>query len=144
MTFTAGKKQVPLTPSMFRMPELPGGPPRLRGARCRACGELFASRRAYCANCSSPDIEEQLLSTTGEIRTFTIVRQQPPGSLIAVPYVIASVRLDDGVNVQTLLTGIDPEKARIGMPVEIALEVVKEDEAGNDLVATFFRPRKQD
>ncbi len=127
---------------MFRMPERPGEPPRLFGARCRACGEVFAARRAYCANCSQPALEEILLSTTGVIRTFTIVRQQPPGSLIVPPYVIASVRLDDGVGVQSLLTEVDPEQVRIDMPVEIVLKAVKQDEAGNDLVATFFRPRK--
>ena len=138
---TAERKQIPLRPGMFRMPEKPGEPPRLLGTRCRACGELFAAKRAFCAHCSSPEMEEVLLSATGVIRTYTIVRQQPPGSLIAPPYVIASVRLDDGVNVQSLLTDIDPEKAHIDLPVEIVLKAVKQDEAGNDLVATFFRPR---
>ncbi len=141
MTQAPEKKQIPLRAGMFRMPERAGEPPRLVGVRCRACGELFASRRAYCANCSSPEMEETLLSPTGEVRTFTIVRQQPPGSLIAPPYVIASIRLDDGVNVQTIMTGIDPEKVRIGMPVAITLKAVKEDEAGNEVVATFFKPR---
>ncbi len=138
---TAETKQVPLRPGMFRMPEASGDPPRLVGSRCRACGELFAARRAYCAYCSSPEMEEVVLATTGVVRTFTIVRQQPPGSVMVPPYVIASVRLDDGVGVQSLLTGVDPEKVRIDMLVEICLKAVKQDEAGNDLVATFFRPR---
>ena len=142
MASAPGKKQIPLRPGMFQMPARPGEAPRLVGSRCRACGELFAARRAYCANCSKPELEEVLLSATGEIRTFTIVRQQPPGSLMVPPYVIASVRLDDGVGVQSLLTDIDPDQVRIGMPVEIVLKAVKEDEAGNELVATFFRPRK--
>ncbi len=138
---TAERKQLPLRAGMFRMPEAAGEPPRLLGTRCADCGELFAAKRAYCANCSGPRMEEVLLSTTGVVRTFTIVRQQPPGSLMVPPYVIASVRLDDGVNVQSLLADIDPEQVRIDMPVEIVLKAVKQDEAGNDLVATFFRPR---
>jgi uncharacterized OB-fold protein len=81
-----------------------------------------------------------LLSTTGVIRTFTIVREHSPGSLISPPYVIASVRLDDGINVQSVLTDVDPESVRVGMAVEIVLKAVKEDDAGNELVATFFRP----
>jgi uncharacterized protein len=133
---------VPLREGLFRMPRHIGGKPRLYGQRCLQCGQVFATQRVHCAACSSPDLERITLSQRGEVTTYTIVRQQLAGSLIRAPYVIARVRLPEGVTIQTILADVDPERDRIdiGMPVEICLREVSRDDSGNPIVNFFFRP----
>lgn len=145
---TPTRKLVPLRPGMFEMPESLEGTPRLYGSRCTACGEIFAdTRRVYCANCSQRALERITLGTTGEVYSYTTVRQPLRGSLIEPPYVIARVRLPEGVSVQTVLSDIEvpvdePPAVEIGMAVEICLKALKEDEDGNTVVNFFFRPAR--
>jgi uncharacterized protein len=134
---------VPLRDDLFEMPESLEGTPLLYGQRCRNCGEVFSGgRRVFCANCSAEALERITLSTSGEVYSYTTVRQALKGALVQPPYVIAQVRLPERVTVQTVLTGVEPEQVRIGMPVEICLRPLGEDEEGNTLVNFFFRPAK--
>lgn len=134
------KRMLPLREGLFRLPSSPGEEAHLIGSRCRRCGETFHPKRVYCAHCSSPDMEEITLSTRGTLHTYTIVRQTLPGSAVIAPYAIGRVRLPEGVTVQTVIIDCDPETLKIGMPMEMFIRKVKEDEAGNDLVSFFFRP----
>lgn len=135
------KKLVPLRPGMFKMPRTINGKPRIYGQRCTTCGEVFSSNRTYCANCHNETLERTMFGTSGEVSTFTIVHQQLRGALVEVPYVIARVRLPEGVGVQTILTDVEPEDVKIGMPVEICLRQLMEDDDGNPVVNFFFRPK---
>lgn len=142
MTATATKKGMrPLREGMFEMPESLEGKPRLYAQRCTACGEVFnTTQRAFCANCGKPALERVLLGTQGTIYTYTIVHQALRGSLMTPPYVIAQIRMPEGVVVQTIMTGLEPAQVRIGMPVEICLKEVSQSEEGEPLVTYFFRP----
>lgn len=131
--------RVPLRAGMFTMPE-DGSPPRLIGCRCAACGETFFPRRAFCAHCSSDRLEDVLLSRRGTIHTYTIVRQQLPGSAMTPPYAIVNVRLPEGVTVQSVMTDCDPADVRIGQEVEVVVRKIMENEAGEDVVNFLFRP----
>jgi uncharacterized OB-fold protein len=133
-------KLVPLREGMFKMPRSMNGKPRLLGQRCTSCGEQFSNQREFCANCCEPTLENVMFGTTGEITTYTTVRQQLPGALIEAPYVIARVCLDEGVSVQTILSEIEPDEVEIGMKVVSCLKQVMEDDNGNAVVNTFFKP----
>lgn len=142
---TSAQRMVPLRPGMFEMPDTIDGTPALYGQRCATCHETFGTTgREFCANCGEPALERVTLSTSGEVFTCTIVRQQLRGALVQVPYVLARVRLPEGVTVQTVLTEVDPAHAYIGMPVEICLKQLTEDEDGNAVVNFFFRPSKSE
>lgn len=136
----AAPKLVPLREGMFKMPRSINGKPRLLGQRCTSCGEQFSNQRKFCANCCQPTLEAVTFGTSGEITTYTTVRQQLPDALIKVPYVIARVRLDEGVSVQTILTEVEPDEVTIGMKVVSCLKQVTEDSSGNAVVNSFFRP----
>jgi uncharacterized OB-fold protein len=143
MTSSSVKKLVPLRPGMFEMPETLEGTPRLYGQRCRDCGEVFASaQRVFCANCSSQALERITLGARGEVHSYTVVHQQLRGALVEAPYVIARVKLAEGVTVQTILADVDPAEVRTGMPVEICLRALGETEQGDTLVNFFFRPER--
>ena len=107
----AERKQVPIKGARLRL----GDSPALLGSRCPGCGEHFYPPRYVCLNCYHEGLEEVALSTRGELYSFTIARVALPGTLMTPPYVIAQVRLTEGVQVATVLTDIDPEAARIGM-----------------------------
>lgn len=134
------KKQVPLKEGLFKLPSSPAEKGYLIGSKCRTCGETFFSKRVYCANCTGADIEEVALNTRGKLHTFTISRVVPPGSIMQAPYVIAQVRLPEGVLVTSVLTDCNFEALDIGMDVELVIEKVMEDEEGNEVMAFKFKP----
>jgi len=41
-----------------------------------------------------------------------------------VPYVLATVELDEGIRMLAFLPDLDPDAIRIGMPLEVRFEVV--------------------
>lgn len=130
----------PLRPGMFNLPDRVDAPVHLLGGRCRNCGEAFFPKRVFCASCSSGDMENVELSDGGLIETFTVVRQQPPGSAMVPPYAIVRVRLDGGPSVQTVMANCDPEQVRIGDRVQLVAHRVMEDEAGATVVSFMAQP----
>jgi len=132
----------PLRPGMFRLPDRLDAPVQLLGGRCRACGEPFFPKRTYCAACTSGDQEDVEFAPSGVIETFTIVRQQLPGSAMVPPYAIVRVKLDDGPGIQTVATNCDPESIRIGDRVQLVAHRVMDDEAGNTVVSFMAQPVK--
>jgi uncharacterized OB-fold protein len=133
-------KLVPLREGMFQMPDQVDGPAALMGSRCRNCGEPFFPARVYCAACTSGDMEAVAFAETGVIETFTVVRQQPPNSVMVPPYAIVRVHLDGGPGVQTVMATDDVDAARIGARVRLAVRRLNEDEAGNTVVSFMARP----
>lgn len=142
MTTDSKVRMKPLREGLFEMPETLDGTPLLLGQRCTNCREVFAGiERSFCANCCEPTLERTTLSTRGEVFTYTVVRQQLRGALVEVPYVMARVRLPEGVTIQTVLVDVEPDEVRIGMPVDVCLKQLGEDD-GSILVNFFFRPAK--
>lgn len=135
------QRLVPLREGMFEMPDTIEGTPKLFGQKCTACNEVFnTTERVYCANCSEEALERITLSTEGTVFSYTIVRQQLNGALIQAPYVMARVKLAEGVTVQTIITDIELEDVTVGMPVKICLKQLSEDEEDRPIVNFFFRP----
>jgi uncharacterized OB-fold protein len=130
----------PLRAGMFKVPDRVDAPVHLLGSRCRQCGEPFFPKRVYCAACTSGDMADEEFADSGEIDTFTIVRQQPPNSVMVPPYAIVRVRLDGGPSIQTVMATDDVDAARIGAGVRLAARRLEEDEAGNTLISFMARP----
>jgi len=85
----------------------------------------------------SDDVEWFLCSGRGEIYTFTVTHQnQAPGFREALPYVLAYVTLEEGVQMLTNIVDCPPDEVRIGMPVEVTFEDVTDD-----IAIPRFRPR---
>jgi uncharacterized OB-fold protein len=135
------RPRVPIEPGYFTIPEDPGEAPRLLGSRCRACGEHFFPRRVVCARCLAQDCEDVLLGPSGTLYTWTYVhfplfaakRAEHGG------YAVGQVDLPEGPRVQAVLSG-GPEDFRIGMPMQLELEALRESKQGEDVVIFRFRP----
>lgn len=96
--------------------------------RCRACGTLQHYPRGVCAGCWATELEWRPSSGRGTVYTFTVThRSQARGFKDEVPYVLAWVELEEGVQVLTNLVGCDPARVAIGMAVEVTFEDVNPD-----------------
>ena len=115
---------------------------RLIGSRCLKCGKIYFPRRLVCAVCGSRKLEDYKLSEKGKIKTFTVIRRSPPlGYEKNVPYVVAVVELEDGVNVLSQIVDVSPEEVKIGMPVELTFRRVRENGKEGIIEYGFkFRP----
>lgn len=133
--------RVPIESGFFTIPEDPSAPPVLLGSRCPACGEHAYPRRVVCARCLHEGCDDVELSGTGTLHTWTYVHvplfAKKDGSVGA--YGVGQIDLPEGPRVQSILVG-GPGDFEIGMAMEIDLETLSQDEAGDDVVIYRFRP----
>ena len=91
--------------------------------RCNRCGHFQHYPRAFCLNCDAEDLEMQPVSGAGRIYSFTITHRSPYIDL-PPPYVVALVRLDEGVTLLTNIVTAEPERLRCDQPVQVAFQKV--------------------
>ena len=127
-------KQVPLVDYLAL-----GDDPHLVANECTSCGARFFDRRNACASCGGTGFKKADISTTGEVRAFTIVAFAARG--VPVPYVAALVDCG-GTSVRANLINVepDPEHVTLGMKVRLATEVIGADEEGTEAIGFGFEP----
>jgi uncharacterized OB-fold protein len=96
---------------------------RLVVQRCAACGELRHYPQPLCPLCRSDAWTWTPLSGRGTVYTFTVTHQAfHPAWADRVPYVVATIELDEGVRMVTDLPPGDIAHVAIGAPVECFFE----------------------
>ena len=90
---------------------------RLLVKHCTACGKPHWYPRPQCPLCMGDQTDWKESSGLGNIYTFSVSRRVGP-----VPYVIAYVRLDDGVTVLTNIVDCDFDALRIGDRVKVVMQ----------------------
>lgn len=135
----AAKGPLPVVPYL----KIPAdGPPHLEAQQCNGCGAIFLAERNTCAHCGESGLmRAKPLANTGSLYVYSIVHRSFPG--VAVPYVSAIVDLDGGGTVKGNLINIepDPEKIRMGMPVEVVYQIAPTKDAdGNEYLTYYFQP----
>lgn len=99
----------------------------LRVQRCGNCGTFCHVPKEICPSCHSSQRSWEPIAETGTVYTYTVVHRAPtPGYQAEAPYVIAFVEMDAGVRMSGRLRGLDPESARVGLPVRAAYADVTE------------------
>jgi uncharacterized protein len=111
----------------------------LEANECTSCHARFFDRRNACASCGGNDFVKAPISTTGEVRAFTIVAFAAPG--VRVPYVAALVDCG-GTSVRANIINVepDPEHVTLGMKVRLATEVIGTDDNGTEAIGFGFEP----
>jgi uncharacterized OB-fold protein len=107
----------------------------LRVQRCGACQALRHPPGPMCPRCGATDPSYVLASGRGEIYSY-VVHHHPPVPGRDLPFVVALVELEEGVRVLGELQGVEPERVRIGMPVEVVF-----DRIDDELTLPAWRPR---
>ena len=138
-------KRIPIREDLFTTPLDNLEKVRMKGSRCRNCGEVFMGKSANCASCSSTDMEELTLSNRGTLWTYTLIRYQPPGDYKGpvnpfVPFAEGLVELPEGIRVLAPVKDCDLDKVKIGMPLMLVVHELFQDADGNQVVAFYFRP----
>jgi uncharacterized protein len=122
--------------------------PWLIGSVCEDCGTVTFPRQDSCPRCTSQRVSERQLGRRGTLWTWTIQCFPPKSPPYAVasaedfePYGVGYVELPGEVRVEARLTEHDPERLRIGMPMELTLSPAP----GDSGTMTFaFRPLEED
>jgi hypothetical protein len=81
------------------------------------------------------------LAERGELYVYSITYRSFPG--VETPFVSAVVDLDGGGTLKGTLKNVepDPEKIRMGMPVEVIYEIApRKDRDGNEYLTYTFQP----
>jgi len=143
MTEAATRRRVPIEPGFFTIPDAVDEPPRLLGSRCRACGEHFFPRRRVCARCLAEGCEDVLLGPDGTLFTWTWVYVPFFGGRRGegAGYAVGQVDLPEGPRIQAVLSG-GKDAFRIGLPMQLELEAVRETPEGEAVVIHRFRPAR--
>lgn len=136
------RKRVALEEEVLRLASAPGEKDRLVANKCIKCGLVFFPKRHHCAKCAGTDLVEIALSPKATLRSFAVVHQKPRFAQIEPPYVVGEVAMPERVAVYAVIAG-DPRDLKMGMPVELITDKVRDDEAGNEVVGYKFRPLKK-
>jgi len=129
------KTKVPAVEGLFTMDPQE---PRLLGTRCRACGTyFFPAEKTFCRNpaCDEADLEVVPLSRSGTVWSYTSASYKPPPPFVAKepfePFTIAAVELEEeGITVLgQVADGIGVDALKAGMPMELVLRELYEDDA---------------
>ncbi len=102
--------------------------------RCVTCGGTVFIPQPFCPHCLGRELEWMAAAGTGRVVTYTVVwRPQTPA--FDVPYVIAVVALDEGVDLLTNLTDVVPDQVSIGMRVQVRFVPMS-----GEITLPFFAP----
>ena len=97
----------------------------LRFQRCSECGTWRHVPREMCAECGSFRWDWDRSSGRGTIFTWTVVvRALHPAFKESVPYAPVVIEMEEGVRVLSEVVDCSPDELEIGMPVEVAFELV--------------------
>lgn len=89
----------------------------------------------------SDDVEEKLLSPTGILHSFTVVRRSMPE--FTVPYVLALVDFPEGVRVMAQVETEDPDSLEFGEEMALTVGVIKKAPDGTDVRSYKFIPARE-
>ena len=93
---------------------------RLLVQRCNACGGYQHYPRALCTSCGATDLAFDDATGAGTVVSWTVVHRAPSESFTP-PYVVALVRLDEGVQLLTNIVAA-PDAVRCDQPVTVTWE----------------------
>jgi uncharacterized OB-fold protein len=101
---------------------------RLIIQKCGACGEYVFYPRIACPHCAADSLEWVEASGKGTVYSFTVVENNAPSSFLAdMPFVVAVIRLEEGVQLLSNVVGCDPGQVECDMPVEVTFEKLDDE-----------------
>jgi len=106
--------------------------------RCSDCNKYIFYPRLVCPHCFSDNVGWVQASGRGTVYSYTVVQSNAPSSFLDdIPYVVAVIRLEEGVQMLSNIVGCDPSELRCDMPVEVTFEKLTDE-----FTLPKFRPAK--
>jgi len=90
---------------------------------CGACDSWIFYPSRWCTACYSQDLTWRAASGTGAVWSFSVIHQAPYAAFeVDVPYILATIRLSEGVQMMTNLINCDIDQVTVGMAVQFTTE----------------------
>ena len=87
---------------------------------CTDCDKPIMYPRRFCPHCLNDNLTFRPSEGRGEIYTMTVQVAGPPSGFgDKLPYVVAVIKLDEGVQLMSNIVGDDRESAQIGDRVRV-------------------------
>lgn len=87
---------------------------------CEECGRYHFYPRSLCPFCRSARLIWSAASGRGTVYSFSVIHRAPsPAFAGDVPYVVATVALEEGPHLMTNIVGCKTDEVRIGMAVVV-------------------------
>lgn len=94
---------------------------------CNSCARHIHYPRIACPHCSSEDLGWREASGRGTIYSYTVVESNAPSAFIEdIPYVVAVIRLEEGVQMLSNVVDCDPYILRCDQPVEVTFKALND------------------
>ena len=104
--------------------------------RCGECERAIMYPKLFCPFCLSDKLSWAEATGRGSVYTYTVQhRGGPSGFDDGVPYVLAVIQLDEGVQMMSNIVGEDATEVACGDRVEVDFETVD----NSDVVLPVFR-----
>ena len=96
--------------------------------KCQDCNNHIFYPRIACPHCFSDKVEWVEASGKGTVYSYTVVTNNAPSAFIAdMPFVIAIVKLEEGVQMLSNIIKCNPDDVVCDMPVEVTFEKLDEE-----------------
>lgn len=96
---------------------------RLMLQHCQDCDRTIHYPRIECPHCGSGRLDWRAASGRGSIYSFTVVQSNAPSAFAAdQPYVVAVIRLEEGVQMLSNIVQCDPQRLQCDQMVEVVFE----------------------
>ncbi|MGE0291128.1 MAG: Zn-ribbon domain-containing OB-fold protein [Hyphomonadaceae bacterium] len=103
---------------------------------CDACAKFIFYPRLACPHCGSEEIRWRGACGRGSVYSYTVVENNAPSAFIAdMPYVVAVIRLAEGVQMLSNIVDCAPAELHCDMDVVVTFERLNDD-----FVLPKFRP----
>lgn len=122
-------------PDLLEVPA-DGGPPYLKGYRCRACGQLDFPKLSPCPNCWGEEFDVVPLSRRGKLYSFSDIYVGQAG--MKPPYSFGYVDLPEDLRIFAQLEGA-PGGFVCDEEVELVVGPIRDNRDGVPLVSYKFR-----
>ena len=96
--------------------------------KCVDCNKIIFYPRLFCPHCHSAALTWKKASGKGTVYTYTVVCSNSHSAFLDdIPFVIAIVKLEEGVQMLSNIVGCRPEEVTCDMPVEVVFERLNEE-----------------
>ncbi|MFC1743032.1 Zn-ribbon domain-containing OB-fold protein [Candidatus Riflebacteria bacterium] len=100
---------------------------RMEAKKCDKCGKIFFPPRLICSKCKATEFSDVTLANEGEVVSFTVIHTPPAQFSSESPYVMAIVRLTDGVALTAQVADCGEDDLKIGSKVKILFRKIREE-----------------
>jgi len=88
--------------------------------RCRECDQPCFYPRIACPNCGAASLDWIETRGRGTVYSYTVVQNNAPSAFtVDVPYVVAVIRLEEGVQMLSNIVDCEPSAVECDMAVEV-------------------------